>query len=352
MKTKLPILSIIASIAILIASCENAYMNPTPGEDNLSIFNEYASISIEKYGLADVKRVDLVSLADSIRPFITDDLSKEELYDYMYIITQRMREGHTLLTAPDIGKNPFFVYEYYLGYPKAFDWLMADTLYYIVTDNPNRQELKPEGSIFSIYYGLLPQDSNLGYIRLSSFSVNVDNEDIETMLDYLKDTKGLIIDVRSNLGGFVEFAARLTSYFTAHEYVFATNYVKNGPGPDDFVGSELKITPSGSPLTYTKPIMLLQDRITFSSGSLFSVMMSYLDHVTTVGQRFGGGTGEIIDGILSNGWSYQLSSSNLVDWKGRPTDDGIDADIPMVLDTLDNARDEVIERAILEINSK
>lgn len=348
MKAKYTLL--ILSTLFLFNACEYAYFNPKPETDNLSIFEEYSKIVNEKYALAEVKGVDLVALQDSIRPFITDDLTQEELYDYMYLITKRMKEGHTNLNAPQIDKVSFAAHDWTAGYPKAYDTKMA-AYYYDEDFNPDVKELNVEGGFFPWYYGVLPDHPDIGFIVISSFGVEFANEDLEIILEELKDTKGMVIDVRSNLGGFVELAARLTSYFTTEEYVFATNKVKNGPGLNDYADSELNIIPSGSPLTYTKPVMLLQGRVTFSSGSLFSIMMSYNDHVQTVGQSFGGGTGEIVEGLLANGWEYIISTSNLVDWKGRPTDDGYEPDIPVLLDLQDTLKDEFIERAILEINN-
>jgi C-terminal processing protease CtpA/Prc len=140
------------------------------------------------------------------------------------------------------------------------------------------------------------------------------------------------------------------SYFSEKAYVFATRYIKNGPGPDDFAASKMKITPSGSPCTFTKPVMVLHDRISFSTGSIFPVMMGPLEHVTTIGQTSGGGTGEIIEGYLANGWKYTLSTSNLMDARGNPTDNGMEPDIPVV-NPEDTATDAIIERAILEIQT-
>ena len=340
------------AIILLISSCEKIAMNPSPGSDNLSIFNEYAQFATEKYALSEVKGVDLVSLADSIRPFITESLTQEELYDFMSLITSRMREGHTSLTAENIGITPFIGYPWYEGYPPANDGILTMQHYYGEEANPDVQRLTGD-SFSGAEYGLLPQDQEIGYIRIGNFTIqNVADSEIEKMMEYLTDTRGLIIDVRGNLGGYVELGARITSYFTEEAYVFGTNFFKNGPGPDDFAPTEMRITPSGSPFTYTKPVMLLQDRISFSTGSLFPVMMSPLEHVTTMGQITGGGTGEIVDGLLSNGWEYAISTSNLVDQQGRPTDNGIEPDIPVVFNPEDTVSDAIIERAILEIQSK
>lgn len=322
-------------------------MHPKPGTNNSAIFDEYANLVIDKFGLQEVKNIDLSSLRDSIKPFITDDLTNEELFNYLGVMTSRMQEGHTDLE--DI-KNGYQVgYPFYLGYESACDFFIPEEHYYGENANPNVQVIAPSDSYFSILYGFLPQDNSIGYIRIESFDLIVTDEELKNMMNYLHDANGIIIDVRGNLGGVVNLAARLASFFTTNEVVFANNYIKNGPGGNDFVASKMKLTPSGSPYTFTKNVAVLHDRITFSSGSLFSIMMYSLDNVTTIGQIFGGGTGEIIDGFLSNGWKYNLSTSNLVDTEGRPTDNGIEADIPMIINPADTTIDVIIERSIIEL---
>ena len=344
------ILAILA--AALFNSCEKIAMHPRPGMDNLSIFEEYVGIVTTKYALSEVKGVDLVALSDSIRPFITPELSEQELYDYMLTIAMRMKEGHTSLTGKGLQNVPVFGgYPWYEGYPISNNSVLTEQYYYGEEANPDVQVLTTEDSFFDIKYGYLPQDPEIGYMVIISFSISPSNQEIEKMMEYLKDARGIIIELRGNFGGYIEFGARLVSFFADQEYVFATNYIKNGPGPYDYVASEMKITPSGSPFTFTRPVMILHDRISFSTGSIFPVMMSPLEHVTTLGQISGGGTGEIIEGYLSNGWIYELSTSNLVDNQGRPTDNGMEPDIPVVYNPEDSVQDVIIERAIQEIQA-
>jgi len=345
MNAKFTILSLAA--LLLLNSCEKIAMNPKPGENNVQIFDEYAKISIDKFGLQEVKGIDLASLADSIRPYITNELTEAELFDYMGILTARMQEGHTKLE--DLEGEYYAGYYYYLGYQQAFDFFITENHYYGENANPNVQLISPAGSFFKIQYGFLPQDSEIGYIRINNFELDISDTQLDQMMSYLKDAKGLIIDVRGNLGGFINLASRLASYFTDKEVLYAKNYIKNGPGPNDFAVSEMKLIPANSQFRYMNDVIVLHDRITFSSGSLFSIMMYSLDHVTTIGQTFGGGTGEIIDGFLSNGWRYTMSTSNLLDSEGRPTDNGIEADIPMIINPADSTTDAIIERAILEL---
>jgi hypothetical protein len=338
---------ILIFLAFSFMSCEEIFMHPDPGTDNLSLFDEYSKICIEKYGLEDVKGVDLTALADSIRPFITPDLSEAELFSLMGLFVDRMQEGHTSLISVDQKYSKS--YYWFTGYPPAANILLDRKYYYGEEANPDVRKIPSEDSYFQVFYGYLPQDKEIGYIHIISFSVTITDAELEEMMKYLKDAKGIIIDVRNNLGGYIDLVGRLASYFTDTEVLVATNYIKNGPGKDDFAASEMKIEPSGSPYTYAKPVVVLQDRITFSSGSLFCVVMSAMDNTTTIGQRFGGGTGAIVDGFLANGWQWTVSTSNFVDIKGRPTEPGIDPEIEMLINPADTSEDDVLERAILEL---
>lgn len=88
-----------------------------------------------------------------------------------------------------------------------------------------------------------------------------------------------------------------------------------------------------NPLQYGR---FIQDWITFSSTSLFTIMLYTMDHVKTLVQIFGGGTGEIIDSHLTKGCKYIISSSKLVDKCGQHTDHGIEVDIPMLINPEDS----------------
>lgn len=345
MKALLKIFLIIFSISLV--SCEKIVMHKKPGTDNLSIYNEYAKLCTEKFALEEVKGVNLTNLADSIRPYVTDNLSEEELFNLMGIFIDRMQEGHTSLKTVDFDLNKS--YYYFIGYPLAFNFLIVRDEYYGVNANPDVQVIAPEDGFFELWYGFLPQDPEIGYIRIVSFDMNITDEQLETMMAYLKDSKGLIIDVRGNFGGYMELVGRLCGYFTTTEVMVGTNYIKNGPGNNDFAATDMKLEPSGSPYTYTKPVAVLHDRVTFSSGSLFCLTMEAMPNTTTIGQIYGGGTGEIVDGFLANGWKWTLSTSNFLDLQGRPTDPGIEADIPMGINPADTIIDVIIERAIIEL---
>lgn len=348
MKTHIILLVAISLIAL--SGCEEIFMHPEPGTDNLSIFDEYAKICSEKFALEEVKGIDIDVLADSIRPFITDELNEEELFNYLGIITNRLEEGHTKLSI--LNTRTSTGYDHFMGYPNADGF--AKTQYYYGEDvNPTTKYIGTANyETFRLAYGRLPQDTTIGFISVISFDITLSDEELETMFKDLSGTKGLVLDIRTNLGGYIAQVSKLASYFTNEAFIWGENNIKNGPGPNDFAMSPMKLSPSGSEYTYTNPVMLLHNRVTFSSGSLFAIMMYSMPHVTTIGQIFGGGTGEIIYGFLANGWKYSLSTANLVDKFGRPTDNGIEPDIPHLIDAEDTEHDALIDRAIEEIQKR
>ncbi len=330
-------------------SCEQLMLHPNPKTDNLSIFDEYVKICREKYGLFEVKELDFDALVDSIRPNITDDLAQKELFNILGYITLRLREGHTKLE--DEINRWYKSYNFYDGYPLAYG-VVAKRIYYNEELNSTVKYIgKASYEGWRLNYGRFNEDSTIGFIRVFTFNIELSDAELDTMISYLAGTRGLIVDVRSNFGGYVEQASKLASCFTDKTIHFATNYVKNGPGKDDFASSKVMLKMRCGSLIYTKPIMLLHDRGTFSSGSLFVVMMGQMEHVTTVGQVFGGGTGTVISGYLANGWKYSMSTSILVDAEGNPTDNGLEPDIPMLINPADTINDAVIDRAILEIQN-
>lgn len=329
-------------------SCERLVMKPNAETTNRAIFEEYSKICIEKYGLAEVHNADLKALTDSLSPFINEELSDGELFDLLSLYVDRMKEGHTSLFSPDKSLSKAY-YGWAEGYNPGYNFIVLSDYYYGVEANPDVVEISSEESFYTIQYGFLPQDSTIGYIRIPTFTMSGIDAEIAEMMNYLNDADGLIVDVRGNLGGYVELAAKIAGHFTSQSVSTGTNYIKNGPGEQDFAANEMILHPTGGAEVYTNPVIVIHDRASFSSGALFPIMMKSLNHVTTLGIPFGGGTGEIVDGFLSNGWVYTISTSNYVNLDNQPTDLGIAPDIPMEINQNDSTVDAMIERAILEL---
>jgi len=103
------------------------------------------------------------------------------------------------------------------------------------------------------------------------------------VLDYLKNTKGLIIDIRQKRGGDYKNVEAVVSRFITAPLEKPPFYIF-GQRAD-----LLPIQPQG-PFTHTKPVVVLINGSTFSAGELCTEILKQLPNVTAVGDTTGGGS--------------------------------------------------------------
>jgi C-terminal processing protease CtpA/Prc len=206
-----------------------------------------------------------------------------------------------------------------------------------------------------MYYGKISTD--LGYIYIGPNLMGDNNtwsEAIDTIIDSLKDTKGIIVDIRNNGGGSDNLGIDVASRFADRQRTFA--YYKfrimglNHAAFTDY--TPFTIAPAGI-RQYTKPVALLTNRHCFSSAEETILMFKSFPNVISIGDTSGGGSGNPVILQLPNGWSYWVSR-----WIEYTADKktfegiGLAPDIPINISAADSlaSRDAVLERAILELN--
>ncbi|MBT3207975.1 MAG: S41 family peptidase [Bacteroidetes bacterium] len=334
---------VLVGLIIIIASCEKILMNPNPETTNTTIFNEYVTLVKEKYAMLEFKGVDIQHLEDSIRAIVNNNMTETELFEQLSIISLRLRDGHSKLEDDKNRKGAY--YDNKSGYPLGFQ---VD----ILADNYTGKSVNPDLQILDelqALYGFLPQDNEIAYLWVPSWNVEISDDEIEQIFASFSNAKGLIFDMRQNGGGDPSLATKFASYLTDKPVYTGFERFKTGPGANDFSDSHVTMQPTSSSNKFLKPVMVLTDRFCYSASTTFAYSVNPLDNVTFVGQRTGGGSGSTADGFLANGWRWQLSTSEFIDHLGNHLDDGFDPDIPVTLDTLITTQDEVIERAILEL---
>ena len=337
---------LLTAAVMLTTGCEKIFMKPNPGTSNLDIFNEYADLVREKFAMLEYKGVDIDHLQDSIGATITDDLNEDELFSRLTIITNRLRDGHSDLSKEDTT----FTYDFYSAYPPALD---RDILleHYIGEDvAPDITWMKDQDGNTKAIYGHLPQAGDIGYLRVGSWLFSFSTDEIEKIFATFKEDKGLIFDVRDNTGGDPKMSTLFASYFTDKEVYIGYERFKTGPGKDDFADSKLYLRPAASEHLFLKPVMVLTDIFCFSATTTLMYNLNPLPNITFVGQKSGGGAGSVADGFLANGWHWDLSTSEFIDKDGNHWDNGHYPDISAALDTTDRSHDEILERALEELN--
>ncbi len=349
----------IATLFILfigLFSCEKIVTNPNPETTPIAIFEEYTTIVKEKYAMLEYKEVNIEQLTDSLRPFVNNTIDDDSLFAVLGIIVQKLRDGHSVLLEEDSEGEfvRFSGYNFIEGFPNSY---IPSIVFENYTNPITAPEIKSLGTIgqpdLRLVYGRLSQDNELGYLAIPSFDTDISVEELEMVFASFSSAKGLIVDIRGNTGGDPVLATNLAAYFTANEIPIGFETFKVGPGKDDFVKSFANLKPADSEFRFLKPVAVLTDRFVYSAATTFCYSVNPLDHVTFIGQRTGGGSGSVADGFLANGWIWDLSVSEFVgiDDLGNEQhlDNGFEPDIKVFLNVSNPSKDEIIERAISEL---
>lgn len=343
---------ILLFIGILsIISCEKVIMEGNPETGPLAIFDEYTTLVKEKYAMLEFKGVDIDALSAQIRSNLSNTTTDEELFQAIGQITLALRDGHSSIDSDASNpESPTISFDIAEGYPIAFN--LEETLaphYINVNVNPSMKTIPGGPSGIKVIWGTLLQDTEIGYIWVPSWNIELEDSEIEQLFIDLKDTKGIIFDLRQNTGGDPSLATKFASYLMNTSTYVGYERFKTGPNPNDFSDSHLTIQPANSSNKYLKPVAVLTDRLVYSASTTFLYSVDPLDQVFTLGQRTGGGSGSVADGFLANGWYWALSTSEFIDTQDRHLDDGVDPDIPVTYNNDDLTKDEFVERAIIEL---
>ena len=321
-------------ILLLSSSCEKLFFTPEPQTDPRATFQYLWDRVDQQYAYFDVKNVDWDDIYLKYAPKIHEGLSDDSLFSYLGSMMNELKDGHVNLFS-DFNISRFDISK--LG-PENIDYRFIQEHY-----------LGDDYYISGAFRHDFIAGGDVAYIRYSSFSNNFSDSTMLYLFDRYKDTKGLILDLRQNGGGFIMNVFRFLSHFTLSEDPIYTSCIKSGPGHEDFTEAQaIYSTPYDSVLNYDKPIAVLIDRGSYSATSMFSLATLTLDNVFLVGDTTGGGLGMPNGGQLPNGWTYRFSITRTLTPDGLNYENGVPPDYCAVLDSSDmrNGYDTVIETAL------
>ena len=198
----------------------------------------------------------------------------------------------------------------------------------------------------------------LGYLsiqRMFGFADDYENtaDDVEAVreamdsaMEELANTDGLIIDLRLNNGGRDAVSMALAQYFfTGEHHVF--NKDLQTPSAAEF---RTEVSFQGHNNAYTKPVILLTSASTVSAAEVFVLIMRNFDNVVIVGEPTQGAFSDALEKILPNGIAFSLSNEQYrsvdEEWFERV---GIPVDVEVPVFTRsqrDNLEDHAIEAAV------
>ncbi|PAJ71129.1 hypothetical protein CJF42_25935 [Pseudoalteromonas sp. NBT06-2] len=253
-------------------------------------------------------------------------LNSKPLFNEMTNILKVLNDPHTALVAPDI-EQLFFGNEL----PNR--------------NAPSSQALKKISQrVFDNYlvgpYTVLNDQMRIGELEAGLIYLAIDgfsglskqgtaaaeklalNTAAVQILDVLKGSTGLIIDVRAHSGGSDKLGVLLASNFTAQDYIaYRKQFVVNGGlKPTWKEGAPIKVSSVGSKAWLGK-IVLLTSSATVSAGEAFVMALNQrTPKVIKVGNKTRGSFSDMLPRTLPNGWLFALPNERYLDSDGESYD--------------------------------
>jgi len=303
-KNQLALLSI---ILLSFSSCVKDNIENT----NIENFDLLWTILDENYSGFGVRNIDWDAVRDTYRPQALQATTEEELF----IICNRMvddelKDGHNTVkdrngntyTGDDDNDIPFKdiydieVVESYLE--TGFEKFTSGNV-------PIEEAYNISGRI---------KDENIAYLQLFQMEAvgegNIGGWEakMDQFIDDIKDTDGLIIDLRVNGGGDTPIGLYLADRFATTEKLAFNIQTKNGPAHDDFNDPSPTYIKPGGTSQYTKSIVVLTDEYSASNAEDFTIKLVTQDHVMHMGKTSAGVFSNIsLQRFLPNGWSVAFS---------------------------------------------
>ena len=319
-----------------LLGCEKAELFDPYAQDN---FEALWKILDEHYCFFDYKQIDWDEVHDRYSERISESLNQRELFDILGEMVSELKDGHTSLKSS-------FDYAYYDTWYKDF----PDNFDFDIVKNYIGEDYKIAGGL---YYQRICYNT-IGYIYYGNFASSVTDINIDYVLDYFKDCKGLIIDVRHNTGGYVTSADRLASRFYKEKRI--TGYIihKKGKGHSDFSDPFPSYLEPSNRIQWYKPTVVLTNRRCYSACNNFVSLMKLPSQVTVIGDRTGGGSGLPFTSEIPIGWTIRFSASPILDVNKQNTEFGIDPDIKVEMLSTDEitGRDHILEYAMNFLQKK
>ena len=317
----------------LILSCKDLIVTDPETNLNVQDFEAAWKRIRDVYPYLEFKKINWDSIYTIYRPR-AENAKGDEFFLVFRDLLAELKDGHVFYRTKGGGE----VYPYY---PQRHFKDRHAYSPFVVRKYFDRELRLTESK--SIEYEIIP--GNIGYAFLSDFHKNYLTDEFPGVLEYLKNTKGLILDIRQKRGGdYKNIEAVITRFLTEPlERNDAYTYGEKWVLPP--------FQPSGL-FQYTNPVVVLINGSTFSAGEFTTEILKQLPQVTAVGDTTGGGSvggGDESLFFIPSGKSIEIGFIDIRRYDGLPWEWlGIAPDVRVEQTEADilDGRDKQLEYAI------
>ncbi len=289
-----------------------------------------------KYCFVEEKGINWQDIYNEYRPLVDSVQTDRQLFSLLASMLDSLHDGHVNLYAPfDVSRNR----SWYESYPTNFNSEIVYGPKYLTQDYMLAGSLR---------YNLIGGDS-IGFIRYDSFSGSFGSLNLAYIFNYFRQCRGIVLDVRSNGGGSMEYAYKLAAAFFSENRQVGYWHHKTGPGHAEFSkAAPMTIDTADCTVRWLRPVVVLCNRQSYSATNFFVNAMRYADNCLIIGGVTGGGGGLPQSYELPNGWLLRFSSVKMYDADMQSIEEGVNPHV-FVNQTSDD-KDDLIEEAIIRIN--
>lgn len=297
---------IAAFLLISFSGCGDLFVDEPEANYNLQDFESLSQIIKDNYPFLEYKNINF----DSVYTFYksqAQNSSGDEILKIFYNMLREFKDAQIELFTE--GGYPVITY---LWERERDSKTFSSEVVRKYFDKPLKLAGKDR-----IEYEILP--GNIGYVHFTTFEKGNWVYEFDAIMKYFSGTKGIIIDVRNNIGGRTDMTDYIVSYFIDEPM---TAY--------SFNNKHEAYTRTIAPNTdnhYSNPVVVLINGASYSATEVFADMMGNTGNVIIAGAATGGGGGSTKEFSLPGGKSIRIPTAyfkrfdgEMIEWNGVPPD--------------------------------
>jgi hypothetical protein len=258
--------------ATAVLSCESRLVSSADSSHSIADLEVLWQAVDTHYPYLEFKGIDWDALYTTYKPR-AEAARGDEFYRVLHDLLGHLQDGHVYYKTPGGGREIYpWVPPRRLRDQQRYDPFVVRRYF----DGP--LHLSDSGAV---EYGILPD--GIGYAFLADFHEDFLVRDFPHAMAFLRDTPGLILDIRQRRGGSPPNVVAVVSQFLTGPLRYPPAYL---------YGAEVD-WPLAQPApgaAYTAPVVVLINGLTYSAGEFCAEMLKQLPNVTAMGDTTGGGS--------------------------------------------------------------
>ena len=301
---------LILLLSVALVGCKKLFLGEDETNDPVNNFELFWHDFDQHYGLFLARRWNWDSIYRFYQPQVTALTTEKELWIVFREMISYIDDSHTFIYSPSLNwtfrsgdeETRFVEGEFSLALVKS---KYLETWQSIPNTGTHDQDSYIYGKDEYIYGKV--KDRDIGYVYLNGIEAD-DRDFMDYVLRQIGIHKAIILDLRNNDGGDDQVAEAIASRFADGEHFIYTSQERNGPDHTDFAEKINYYTHISGNEHYSRPLIVLTDKMTVSAGETLLLHLKAFSQVTQIGDTTSGDFSLIsMRRFLPNGWQYQYS---------------------------------------------